>query len=252
MNKRVDGLVSIIMPAYNAERYISSAIDSVLSQSYNKFELIIVDDCSIDKTRSIIKTYECHQNIKSVYLSHNVGVAEARNIAISHSSGQYLSFLDSDDIWLPEKLSEQILLLKKVGGFCSHASYIRFSDLGGFNNTVKAKAKVCFSDMLKGNEIGNLTGLYDVNQLGIFKQKKVGHEDYLMWLSIVNKAVSFGVEKPLAMYRVRSGSISSNKIKAIKWQYNIIRNEMGQGIFISVYYCLFYFIKATLKRCRFL
>lgn len=249
MKARIDGLVSVIMPAYNAELYISTSIESVLSQKYQNIELIIVDDCSTDSTRSILMGYK--NKVKVILLDRNVGVAEARNVGIDYSNGQYISFLDSDDVWLPEKIQKQLDLLRSVGGVCSHTSYIRFSDSKDSTNIVVAKPKVTFSDMLKGNQIGNLTGLYDASYLGVFKQKKIGHEDYLMWLSILKNTDSFGVEKPLAMYRVREGSVSSNKIKAIQWQFKILKTEMKQNSIASLYYLSIYICKSVLKRCRF-
>jgi len=214
------------MPAYNARDTICEAIDSVLAQSYGNFELIIVDDCSTDGCRGLIQQYvdqDCR--INAIFSEVNQGVSKSRNLGVAAARGRYITFLDSDDLWLPDKLEANMKHL--VPGACVvYASYIRFFS-NGIERMVKAPSKTTYKSLLRGNCIGNLTGAYDSHVLGKFYQKAVGHEDYLMWLQILSSgAVAEGIERPLARYRV-GNSLSANKFRAALWTWNIYRAELG-------------------------
>ncbi|PLY38647.1 glycosyl transferase [Pectobacterium carotovorum] len=243
-----DGLVSIIMPVYNAERYLKHSVDSVLNQTYDNFELIIINDASTDSVKEIITGFN-DARIKYIENENNVGVAESRNRGINKAVGEYLAFLDADDYWLPTKLEFQIGTMKKNGAFCCHSAYERMnSDFSSVLGTVKAKEYVSFNDMLKSNFIGNLTGIYNVKHNGKCYQKKVGHEDYLMWLHVTKKCSSVGINHVLARYRVSDNGVSSNKIKAMTWHYNILRNELKISFSKSCFLFFMYAVNAIIKR----
>ncbi|WP_405078190.1 glycosyltransferase family 2 protein [Pectobacterium versatile] len=242
-------MISIIMPVHNGECTIRKSIDSILNQSFQDIKIYIVDDCSDDDTPSIISGYNSDR-IFYLRNKENLGVAESRNVGINFSKGKYISFLDSDDIWHPEKLKKQIDILNS--GFdvvCSN--YIAFQSE---NNLMEGRKRmspevIFFKDMLKSNFIGNLTGIYNAEKLGKFYQKNIGHEDYVMWLGIMTRAQkAYCVQEPLAYYRVSSTSLSGNKFKAMLWQWNIYRNEVKLSLVSSCYFFFCYVFYALKKR----
>ncbi|MAY01611.1 MAG: glycosyl transferase [Gammaproteobacteria bacterium] len=242
-------MFSVIMPAFNAEKTISNSINSVLSQSYPDFELIIIDDKSTDKTLEIAKSYlELDARVKLITNTKNGGVANARNLGINKATGQYLSFLDADDLWLKEKLQKQFELFNKKKVYLVFSSYFRVRN-GKNMNIVRAPASVTYNQLLRGNCIGNLTGAYDCFRLGKFYQEQIGHEDYLMWLRICKKAVrGFGISEPLAKYKVQHKSVSSNKIKALIWMWHIYRTSLGLKFTRSIFYSGCYIFNGLRKR----
>ncbi|SQI37182.1 Hyaluronan synthase [Leminorella richardii] len=225
-------LVSIIMPAFNAEKYIEEAISSVLTQTYNNIELIIINDFSSDNTSLILKRYEDLEQVIIINLDENIGVSKARNIGINNAKGRYISFLDSDDVWLPTKLQLQIECMKDSNVGCSHSSYFRMSEDGKILTKVLAKRLLTYDIMLRGNQLGNLTGVYDTLFVGKILQKCIGHEDYKMWLDVLKSTNSIGIITPLAKYRVCEKSVSSNKFKSIAWHYTILKNELNNNKFL--------------------
>lgn len=236
------------MPAYNAEKYIEESICSILDQTYSCFELLIVDDHSTDATLDIIKKYANNDSrIKIFKNTSNLGVAESRNKAIESAIYKYICFLDSDDMWEPQKLEEYKNAFQQ-GATVLYSYYTRFSNEKKLNE-VKCPLTIDYSELLKGNCIGNLTGAYNSEILGKIYQKKIHHEDYLMWLEIVKKAGEAKcIPKSLARYRVESGSLSSNKIKSILWTWNIYKNELNYSYIYSIYLLLSSIKKALFKR----
>lgn len=231
----IDNLVSVIMPAYNCQDTILDSVNSVINQTYSYFELIIVDDGSTDNTYKILKGFQSVPNIIILKSKINKGVSSTRNIAISKARGQYIAFLDSDDTWHKDKLKIQVNIMKKNHYFCCHSTYTRKYLTSKKEKTIKAEKFIRKSDMLTGNKIGNLTGIYDAKKLGKVFQKKVGHEDYLMWIHIVNLSeFSYGCTENLASYNISKRGISSNKIKSFFWTWNIYRNELKMNLINSV------------------
>lgn len=243
-------LVSIIMPSYNSSSFIHYSIQSVLNQTYSNWELIIVDDVSSDNSNAIIE--RCLKEdfrIKLVKLKKNSGPAIARNKGIEEAKGKYISFLDSDDLWLPNKLEKQIDFMKENNVFLCYASYTiideESNEIGKF---IIPKNKVNYQGLLKTCIIGNLTAIYDVEKIGKVYMEDVGHEDYTLWLKILKEInYAHGIEESLAQYRVRNHSISSNKIKAARWQWNIYRCIENLNIFTSIYYFLHYTYNGIIK-----
>ena len=239
---------SVIMPVYNSSLTLSQSIDSLLAQTFTDFDLIAVDDCSSDDSAAILKSYAAKDpRVKVILSERNEGVAHARNLGISAAKGRYLAFLDSDDLWLPEKLEMQ------YGEFCRGASvvfssYVRFF-IDGREKEVVAPSEATYKSLLKGNCIGNLTGAYDSQLLGKFYQEPVGHEDYLMWLRILSTgAVACGLRRPLARYRVGESSLSGNKVRAARWTWMIYRQKLGLNLPVALYYFWRYASSAFLKR----
>ncbi len=243
-------LVSIITPSYNSEKYIKETIESVLTQSYKNWEIIIVDDASSDNATQIVDEYvKKDSRVKLIKLKQNRGPANARNRAIKKASGKYIAFLDSDDIWLPTKLEKQIEFLQENNLVITYSAYETMDEDSKYINTRNIQKSITYKDMLKSNHIGNLTGIYDVDFFGKITMKEHGHEDYILWLEILKQIESTkGIPEPLAKYRVLSKSISSNKLKALKWQWKIYRDIEKLGLVQSAYTMIWYIFYALKKR----
>lgn len=247
-------LVSIIMPAYKAEKTISDSIESVLAQTYQNFELIVIDDCSPDNTRDIVNQFATSDNrVKLISKLNNEGVSAARNTGLDHAVGDYVAFLDSDDKWKEDKLGRQLdIFNKNMDIDVIYSSYYRFNN-DGIINLVKVPRELDKNSLLKGNCIGNLTSIYNFKKYPNIRQKKIGHEDYLFWLEMFNSSKDvkgFGIEEPLAYYRVAEDgqSISGNKLKAAGWTWKIYREYLQLNLISSLFYFSYYMIKAILKR----
>ncbi|MEZ8833789.1 glycosyltransferase family 2 protein [Vibrio cyclitrophicus] len=242
--------VSIIMPAYNAGKFISESINSVLSQTYTDWQLIIIDDNSSDDTYEIVRNY-LKKDSRICLLkneSDKKGAYQARNIGLESATGRYIAFLDSDDLWLPEKLKIQIDAMVRSASVASHSSYIRIDEVGAQLGKVNVNKLVTYKDQLKSNRIPNLTGIYDRSLVGVVMQRNIGHEDYDMWLRILKCSSSIGITEPLALYRVVSGSLSSNKLKAMSWHYKILLERKELNFIQRNYYFLCYIFFAVIKR----
>lgn len=236
------------MPVYKASETIKQAVESVISQSYENWELIIINDCCPNNSCNEIKSLVAGcSKIKQINNRVNKGVAASRNIGISIAQGEILAFLDSDDYWHQDKLMLQIIKIKEGFDIIS-SNYFRLRP-NSKNIEVFHKESFNYLDMLKSNQIGNLTGIYRCDRLGKFYQKDIGHEDYLMWLQIIRKAErGYCVQQPLAYYRVSEDSVSSNKLKAITWQWKIYRQELQLNLVSSLWLFLNYLHKALKKR----
>lgn len=241
-------LVSIITPSYNSSRFIAGAITSVLAQNYQNWEMIIVDDYSVDDSNKIIEQFvQKDSRIKLIKLGINSGPANARNIGLEYAVGQYIAFLDSDDIWFPMKLEKQINFIQKNNLALTFSSYEIIDCTNVLIGRVKAPLKLTYNEELKGNSIGNLTAIYDQVKLGKRKFKQIGHEDYLFWLGMMQELhETAGMPETLAQYRIHS-SISSNKLRAAIWTWNIFYKELKLGVIKSSYYFIHYCFKSLNK-----
>ncbi|MFR0523089.1 glycosyltransferase family 2 protein [Limosilactobacillus reuteri subsp. suis] len=230
--KLISGLVSIIMPCYNGETFIKETIESVLNQTYQLWELLIIDDGSQDNSVDIIKSYQADQRIKLIQ-QPNGGSAMARNNGIRHSQGQYMALLDSDDIWLPNFLEEQIKFMKSKNAICVCCSYGRIDEKS--NDILKpviAKKVITSKDMQAVDYVGTLTGVYDQSKHGkIYLRKELNSllDDYAFFVDVINlEGVAYGNPEILAKYRVRQGSMTSNKKKLIMKHYRFYRDVLKQ------------------------
>lgn len=234
-----NNIVSIIMPAYNSENYIKEAIESVLKQTYSEWELLIVDDCSGDRTGSVIQEYS-DARIQYTRLLENSGVAKARNTGIDNSNGRFIAFLDSDDIWLENKLSQQIDFMLTNDIAFSFTQYRQFKDdIARAFKLIDVPDKVDYKKMLKYNAIGCSTVIIDRQKVPeIYMPENVKHEDYVNWLKVLKTGITaYGLKKDLVRYRLSSNSISSNKYKSALWTWHIYRHVEK----LSLPEALFYF-----------
>lgn len=222
----MERLVSVIMPAYNCEAFIGMAMDSVRAQTCMNWELIVVDDCSTDATPRIVQDYaqkdpriRCHQ------LAANQGAAAARNAATEMARGRYLAFLDSDDLWTPDKLEKQLAFMRENGYAFTCTGYGKIDESGSrLNQTVRAGAPRDYNGVLKSCP-GNSTVMYDAGALGKFYSPDIRkRNDYALWLRVIRKAgLLHGLDEPLALHRVREGSLSKNKFSLIKYHWRVYR-----------------------------
>lgn len=247
-------MVSIITPCYNAGAFIGDAIESVLSQTYQDWEMIIVDDYSKDNSAEIIQGYASKDN-RIIYLRTDApsgSPAKPRNIAIEKAKGRYIAFLDADDVWLPSKLEDQIKLFEDKRVAATYTNYEKMSEDGRKNcRYVIARKEVTYDQLLKGNVIANSTGMYDTQKVGKVYSPYVHHEDYVLWLSILKKGyIARNTNQVHALYRLRKGSVSSDKLKVLGWQWHIYRDVEGLGFLKTCYCFAHYAVRATLKRLR--
>ena len=244
-------LVSIITPLYNGERFIAETIESVLSQTYKNWELIIINDCSTDNSLDIVNKYAYKDTrIKVINLKRNGGPVNAWNVAFDYIEGRYLSFLDSDDIWIPTKIEEQINFMKKNNiGFC-FASYDWIDENSkSLNRTINVPQKMTYNDMLKNTNIGLLTVMLDLDLVHFEKLPIVKMAwDFLLWAKIMKTGViAYGYNKVIAHYRIRSKSASRNKFKAAKGLWIIYKDYLKIPPLKRFFYFLNYILN-SLKR----
>lgn len=246
---------SIVMPAYNAASTIEDSIKSVVSQTYGNFELIVIDDFSVDETVQIVERLMLSdQRIKLIKKNKNEGVADARNTGLDYAQGNFIAFLDSDDKWTPNKLDLQVKALIETDADVIYSSYYRFNN-DGIKNIVKVPEFLDKERLLRGNPIGNLTAIYNFDKYPLIRQKKIGHEDFLFWLEIFysnSDVKGYGIQEPLAFYRVAENgkSLSGNKFKAARWSWDIYRNHLKFNIIKSLFYFIFYVFRAFIKRVK--
>lgn len=244
-------LISIITPCYNAAAVIAETIESVLAQTYQNWELLICDDCSTDNSVAVIKSYcEKDSRIKLYSTPKNTGTpAEPRNIALNNAKGEFIAFLDADDQWFPNKLEEQIEFSDKNGYDFVYSNYEKISWDGERNNRfIYVATKSTYKSLLKTCDVPCLTALMKKNIVGNIRFKQIPKEDYAFWLDVFRNGVeAYNTNTVLGLYREAKHSRSSNKLKMIVGQWNILRRYERIGRFCSAYYLLVYIIKGYLK-----
>ncbi len=236
-------MVSIITPSHNTEKYITKTMDSVLAQTYQEWEMIIVDDLSTDNSPSIVEAYtQRDSRIKLIRSKQKSGASGSRNRAIEASQGQYIAFLDADDLWIPEKLEKQILFMEKHDLAFTYSSYKTINENDEVLTTFVTVPEISYESMLKTCSVGCLTAVYDTEKLGkMFLPKLPTKEDYVLWLNIMKKInTTQGIIEPLAYYRVGETSVSSNKVNAAAWQWKVYRDVEKLGLVKSIYYFVNY------------
>lgn len=219
-------LVSIIMPTYNCGDFISTTIESILNQTYKNWELIIVDDCSKDNTEEVMQKYLNDNRIKYHKLENNQGAAIARTTAMNLATGNYMAFLDSDDLWKKDKLEKQIEFMEQNDYNFTCTAYEQIDEEGNkLGKVIKTKKKADYNRILLDCPVGNSTVMYNVDKLGKFEVPNIRkRNDDALWLQILKKEkYIYGMEDILMEYRIRSNSISSNKIDLIKYHWYLYR-----------------------------
>lgn len=242
-------LVSIIMPVYNSEKYIEDAVNSILKQTYNNWELIIVNDCSTDNSSKIINRFcENDSRIKVYHLEKNVGVSRARNYGIENSNGEYIAFLDSDDFWDEKKLKLQINFMLENNYDFTYTSYTLIDQNGKKIKDIFVAEDVNYFQLLKGNIITCSTVILNKKRIGDIRMPQIKHEDYATWLNISKNGFNaYGVKEPLVYYRKQDNSITANKLQSAVWTWNIYRRHQNLSLIKSLYYFINYSVKGFIK-----
>jgi len=245
-------LVSIITPCFNSEKFLDECISSVINQTYQNWEMLIVDDSSSDNSSILIKSYSKHDDrIKPIFLKDNVGPAMARNTAISISKGKYLAFLDSDDIWLPEKLKLQINFMKKNNYSFVFSSYsVITSNETKPKYEVSVPEKISYKQYLKNTIIGCLTVVLDKEKFKNIQMPILrSSHDMALWLDLLKEEeFAYGIQQELAVYRKHKSSNTSNKLRAVYDVWNVYRKHERLNVLNSIYNFIFYAFNAFKKR----
>ncbi|MBE5747094.1 MAG: glycosyltransferase family 2 protein [Clostridiales bacterium] len=216
--------VSVIIPVYNAGKFLDRTLNSIFAQTYKNVEIVLVDDCSKDNSAEIIKKYqETHPEIVYHLQETNQGAAVARNTALELAKGRYVAFLDSDDMWYPDKLEKQLALMKeKDAAFCFAAIEMVNNDDEVVKKKRKVKEKINYRFLLHNTMIATSSVVVDREKKGDFRMPlRRGGQDYATWLMLMRDGtVAYGINEALVKYRVGNKSLSSNKFKSIKqvWQ----------------------------------
>lgn len=243
---------SIIIPVYNCEKTISQTLDSVLSQNFNDYELILVNDYSSDNTRDVINDYKTKfENIFVINNDINLGVAESRNIGAIKANGNYIALLDGDDLWMPDKLKKQKSLIEKTDCDICCTSY-KFIDEHSqdIKNCYLVPEHIDYKMLLKENYIGCSTAVIKKELLlNNPMNKSFQHEDYALWLKLAREDAKIrGITEPLVKYRITRNSRSFNKSRAAKGRMAIYINQEKLGLIKSFYYFGFYAFNGLKKK----
>lgn len=262
---------SVVMPAFNSAATIAESIDSIECQTVTSWELIVIDDRSMDDTCAIVAARAARDGrIRLVAQPTNQGAAAARNAGIAASRGRYVCFLDSDDVWLPIKLERQQAMFERHHPAVCFGSYYKMNEAGvRGRRIVRAPAVVTYRDLLRTSPIGCLTAAFDTEAVGRRQMprlemhpqapigtrslKRIGHEDYAFWLQLLrgtpggSPPVAMGIAEPIAVYRVRERSLSSNKLKAALFQWFIYREQEKLAWPVAAGYFLQYALHGFVK-----
>lgn len=247
-------LVSIIMPSYNTAQYIADSIRSVQAQTYKNWELLIVDDCSSDNSDDVVAPFLSDARIRYLKNEVNGGAAVSRNYALREARGRWIAFLDSDDLWHPEKLERQILFMEREN---CHFSYTYYQEIDEASQplgvTVQGPRHITKAGMLRFCWPGCLTVMYDAQEIGLLQIPDIRkNNDYAMWLYVIDKADCYLLPEILASYRRRSGSISNQSyVKLIKWHYRLFRQVRKESACLSIVHTAGNLIFGVYKKIRY-
>lgn len=236
----MEELVSIITPCYNSERFIKETYESIKSQTYNNWEWIIVDDCSDDNSIQIIRTF-LDDRVKLFINETNAGAAFSRNKALDLAKGKFITFIDSDDLWMPNFVKKAVSYLKENNEELVYTSYKRVNEtLNPLLEDFVAEDFITEKRILFNCPIPMLTSLYDSSRIGKIKFPEVElREDHAMWIELLQKIkYARAIQEPLGIYRMRDNSVSRNKLVIAKMQFKLYHNYLNMNLFKSLYYTM--------------
>src|SRR5690606_24018405 len=249
--------VSIITLVYNYSKFIRECLDSTLGQTYIDFEHIFVNDCSTDDSVQIIEQYaKMDPRVKLIQLKENGGAGKARNTAIEAARGRFIAFLDADDFWDKDKLNIQVNFMLENDYSFSYTQYKIVDENSMPHSIVKSPPKVSYEDILRNGYIGCLTAMYDAEKIGKYYMPLIRkRQDWSLWIMILNDVqIAHGISQPLAYYRVGNDSLSNNKFKLIKFNFNVFHKVLNMGILESTYrmvvflFCYFKFKFTSIEK----
>lgn len=242
--------VSIVTPAYNAAAYLPAAIESVLAQSYPRWEMLVVDDCSRDGTRAVVEGYAARDpRVKLIVQPENGGPARARQAALEHAAGRYIAFLDSDDRWLPPKLERQLDFMARADAAFSFTAFRRVSAGDErIGRLIEVPPRLTYGELLGYTAIATSTAMVDRARTGPFSMTITYYDDFALWLEITRRGFpAFGLNEDLMRYRVVGGSVSRNKLRSAAMVWRAYRDVERLGVARSSWAFVRYVANAARK-----
>ncbi|GJQ57442.1 MAG: glycosyltransferase family 2 protein [Candidatus Scalindua sp. AMX11] len=242
---------SIITPVHNSEKFLKETLDSILCQTYTNWESIIINDNSNDNSLTIIEKYTKMDNrFKLINRVENGGAAVARNIGIQTAKGRFIAFLDSDDVWMSNKLEEQIKFMKMNSVEFCYSNYFHMTENGQLQGSINVPKEVDYNQLLDGCIIGCLTAIYDTKRIGkVFMPELRKRQDYGLWLAITKQGVvAKGIQTPLAKHRKRKASLSSQKLNTMLYTWKLYREIEGLSIASTSKHITKHLLGAAYKR----
>ncbi len=248
-------LVSVIVPVYNVEKYIEETMDCVRRQTYENWELLLVENGSCDNTKAVIEEYlkrTADQRIRLIQEAANVGAARARNRGVAEAKGRYIAFLDADDLWVPEKLEKEIAFMTAKNAVFAFTGY-EFADENGkgTGKVVRVPETLTYKEALKNTTIFTTTVMFDTAGIdkAMLEMPVMKSEDTALWWKVLrNGYVAYGLDENLVRYRRSGKTLSSNKLEAIRRIWNLYRKAEGMSIISSAYHFCFWAVRAVMRR----
>ena len=249
----MEELVSIIMPSYNTGKYIAKSIKSVLVQTYKNWELIIVDDCSTDNTDEVVADFLTDKRIRYIKNEKNSGAAISRNRALREAKGRWIAFLDSDDLWMPQKLEKQIQFMQEKQYSFTYTDYMIQLNGEWLPYIYTGPDIVNKRKMYDYCYFSTITVMYDAEKIGLIQIKDLKkNNDYAMWLKVIEKSDCYRLPECLSYYIKHEGSISSgSKWKLIQWHYFLFKNGMEKNSLVALVYTVRNIFWGFIKKLRY-
>lgn len=252
---KMDKKVSIIVPVYNVEKFIIETVESVRSQTYQNWELLLVLDGCTDRTEEVLARYcdaVTDPRIRILHQPHNQGAAAARNRGVREATGRYIAYLDSDDLWEKDKLQKQLAFMEEKHAAFSFTGYEFADEFGkGLGKVVHVPAVMEYKDALKNTTIFTTTVMFDSKKIDKEKlmMPQIKSEDTALWWKVLrNGYKAYGLDENLVRYRRAGHSLSSNKVEAVRRIWNLYRKAEGLTVFRSSYYFCFWAVRAVKRR----
>lgn len=239
------GLVSVITPCYNGEKFIGDAIKSVMAQTYTNWEMLITDDCSKDKSLEIIRLYAQEDSrVKFFVLDKNSGAAVARNKSIKEAKGRFIAFLDGDDMWFPNKLELQLQFMSEKNCALSCTSMMYCDERGELSGIELVPMTHTFAQSLHDNRIGTTAAIYDTQKIGKFFMPLIRkRQDWALFMTILKTGIiAYGMKQPLCIYRIGQQSLSKNKWSLVKYNVATYQVVLEWSYLRSFMYFLFVYL----------
>lgn len=251
----MDELISIIVPVYNAEKFIRGTMDCVIAQTYPCWELLLVEDGSRDNSVEIIETYirdSGEERIRLICQPENMGAAKARNRGLQEAKGRYIAYLDADDLWLPEKLEHELAFIREKDAAFVFTGY-EFADENGkgTGKIVHVPETLNYRQALSNTTIFTTTVMFDTQKISkeLLEMPVIKSEDTALWWKVLrNGYTAFGLDENLVKYRRPGKSLSSNKLEAVRRIWNLYRKAEGMGVLDSAWHFCFWAVRAVSRR----
>lgn len=251
----MDRKVSIVVPVYNVEKYIEQTMDCVRRQTYGDWELLLIADGCTDGSEDIIEAYcEKHgdERIRLIRQPGNLGAARARNRGVKEASGRYLAYLDSDDLWMPEKLERQLAFMKRKDAAFAFTGYEFADETGtGTGTVVKVPSTLRYREALKNTTIFTTTVMFDLHKIPKedLEMPLIKSEDTALWWKVLRSGlVAYGLDENLALYRRAGKTLSSNKLEAVRRIWALYRQAEQLSVVNSLYNFCFWAVRAVKRR----